>query len=49
MRDAAEDKPGSGTPKTGDERKPLVWAASGIAGIVGILGAFLLLRNKRRR
>ena len=49
MRDAAEDKPGSGTPKTGDERKPLVWAASGIAGMVGILGAFLLLRNKRRR
>ena len=49
MRDAAKDKPKSGTPKTGDGRRPLAWAASGIAGMVVILGAFLLLCSKRRR
>ena len=53
MKDAPANKPdtptgGSGTPKTGDERNPLVWALAGGIGLIGIGAALLMLRRRKR-
>lgn len=53
MKDAPANKPdtptgGSGTPKTGDERNPIVWALAGGIGLIGIGAALLMLRRRKR-
>ena len=53
MKDAPVNKPdtptgGSGTPKTGDAHKPIVWALAGGIGVIGIGAALLMLRRRKR-
>ena len=53
MKDAPVNKPdtptgGSGTPKTGDVRKPIVWALAGGIGVIGIGAALLMLRRRKK-
>lgn len=53
MKDAPANKintptGGSGTPKTGDVRKPIVWALTGGIGVIGIGAALLMLRRRKK-
>lgn len=50
MKDAPVGTPDNpGTPKTGDDRKPILWATVGVVGILILLTATLFNRKNRRK
>ena len=50
MKDAPVETPDNpGTPKTGDDRNPILWGTLGVAGVLGLLTAALIGRKNRRK
>ena len=50
MKDApVETQDNPGTPKTGDDRNPILWGTLGVAGVLGLLTAALIGRKNRRK
>lgn len=49
MKDAEENPENPGTPKTGDTNMPLVWGGVGVAALLGLMTAVLIMRKNRRK